>query len=311
MRTLEKPVRLSLNEIMVVTELPPWADSVVPYAVSLARQHKAKLHIVQALSADVSAYEPDDVAELPRGAFRSSWRDELQKAQARHVVIDASDMAMKMQFMAQQHDFDLAIVSARRTGAGEISLGKAARGVLAAADCPVVIVGPGAEDERLSRSEPANILHATDFSTQALSAAQHAFSWALEYGSRLNMLHVVEGQGAESDHARARMEEPCLRWLAQLVPEELPVWCEVDHRVSFGAAGPAIVESARELDADLIVLGLFGLDGTCAINPGQTAMRVIREAPCPVLVVREPVAKRVQLDLVRERKSSAAIGIAA
>jgi len=80
MRTLEKPVRLSLNEIMVVTELPPWADPVVPYAVGLARQHKAKLHIVQALSADVSAYEPGDVAVLPRGAFRSSWRDELQKA---------------------------------------------------------------------------------------------------------------------------------------------------------------------------------------------------------------------------------------
>lgn len=309
MQVLEKPARLSLNEILVVTELPPWADPAIPYALGLARLHGAKLRIAHAVSTDASTYESGKVTVLP--PFLHSWRDELNQSQARHTVIDASEVALKMQFMVHRYDFDLAIVSATQSSSGEISLGRVAKGVLGAADCPVLILGPGMPENGPARSEPARILHATDFSTQALAAARHAFSWALEYGSRLSMLHVVEGLGADADRERGRMEEPCLRWLAELVPEELPVWCDVDRRVAFGPAGPAIVESAREMRADLIVLGLFGLDGTCAVSPGKTLLRVIREAPCPVLVVRECTRKIVHLDSARERKSSAAMAIAA
>lgn len=302
MRTPEKPARLSLNEILVVTELPPWEDPAISYAVNLARRHEARLRIANAAPASVST----KVTVLPpAGALRFAWRDQPRKVQIEHAVKDASHVATKTRFMARKYNFDLAIVSATQGGAGEVWLGKAATGVLAAAECPVLILGPGIQKQRLTRSEPATILHATDFSTQALAAARHAFSWALEYGARLNMLHVVEGARATEDHERNRMEEPCLRWLEDLVPEELPVWCEVDHRVSFGSAGPAIVEAARETQADLIVLGLFGLDGTCAINPGKTAMRVIREAPCPVLLVREAAAKRVPVDAARSRRPSA------
>jgi hypothetical protein len=73
----------------------------------------------------------------------------------------------------------------------------------------------------------------------------------------------------------------------------------------------AIVESARELQADLIVLGLSGLDGADATVPGSTALQVIRQAPCPVLVVREYMTKRAPLEIAPDRQSRAALAVAA
>lgn len=203
------------------------------------------------------------------------------------------------------------IVSSPSAEAGEPAMGKAAKELLHAADCPVLVFGPGVACNEPLRSEPATILHATDFSPQALAAAQHAFAWAQEYQAWLTMLHVVEGLGAWTDHERVRLEEPYRKWMAELVPEELPLWCEVEHRVSFGTPGLAIVDSARDMQADLIVLGLSGLDGADATRPGRTVLQVIREAPCPVLVVREYLTMRAPLELARDRRSSARVAVAA
>jgi nucleotide-binding universal stress UspA family protein len=48
-----------------------------------------------------------------------------------------------------------------------------------------------------------------------------------------------------------------------------------------------IVEAARELGADLIVLSTHGHTGLTHALLGSTAEKVVRHAPCPVLVVRE------------------------
>ena len=48
-----------------------------------------------------------------------------------------------------------------------------------------------------------------------------------------------------------------------------------------------IVEVAKELDVDLIVIATHGFTGWRHFAIGSTAERVARAAPCPVLVVRE------------------------
>ena len=54
-----------------------------------------------------------------------------------------------------------------------------------------------------------------------------------------------------------------------------------------GIASHEIVEAAKELDADLIVMATHGYTGWKHFCIGSTAERVVRAAPCPVLVVRE------------------------
>jgi nucleotide-binding universal stress UspA family protein len=61
---------------------------------------------------------------------------------------------------------------------------------------------------------------------------------------------------------------------------------EVDLRVVAGPPGRVLVDVASELDADLVVLATRG-DGRVARLLGTVNQFVLRNAPCPVLVVPE------------------------
>lgn len=57
-------------------------------------------------------------------------------------------------------------------------------------------------------------------------------------------------------------------------------------RQSAGEPADAIVSVARELRADLIVIGLRRRSPVAKLVMGSTAQRVLLEAPCPVLAVK-------------------------
>ena len=57
--------------------------------------------------------------------------------------------------------------------------------------------------------------------------------------------------------------------------------------VRCGLASIEIVDAAKEVDVDLIVIATHGYTGWKHFAIGSTAERVVRAAPCPVLVVRE------------------------
>jgi nucleotide-binding universal stress UspA family protein len=58
-------------------------------------------------------------------------------------------------------------------------------------------------------------------------------------------------------------------------------------KVRAGLPSHEIVEAAKEMDVDLIVVATHGYTGWKHFCIGSTAERVVRAAPCPVLVVRE------------------------
>jgi nucleotide-binding universal stress UspA family protein len=55
-----------------------------------------------------------------------------------------------------------------------------------------------------------------------------------------------------------------------------------------GIAFFEITEAAKTLGADFIVIGAHGLSGANRSLLGSTVEKVVRHAPCPVLVVRAP-----------------------
>lgn len=54
-------------------------------------------------------------------------------------------------------------------------------------------------------------------------------------------------------------------------------------------AGPAIVDEARERNADLILMGLYYKKRFGTFNMGRTVPHVLEEAPCRVLLLRESI----------------------
>jgi len=61
--------------------------------------------------------------------------------------------------------------------------------------------------------------------------------------------------------------------------------------VKEGHVGKTIVETAKDLDVDLIAMGTRGLSGLKALILGSVARYVVNHAHCPVLVVRRKGGK--------------------
>lgn len=61
---------------------------------------------------------------------------------------------------------------------------------------------------------------------------------------------------------------------------------EIEARAETGDPASVLVEVAREVDADLLVVGRRGGDFVARTLLGSVSSRVIEQAPCDVLVVR-------------------------
>src|SRR6185295_3277515 len=143
--------------------------------------------------------------------------------------------------------------------------------------------------------ELKNLLVATDFSKHSELALQYGLSLAQEYQSELHLLHVIAG--AKSTEAEISWTSPekegpyhaSARRLHGSVPAEVHLWSDVTHAVREGKAYREIVSYAVEKDIDLICIGAHGQGVALSTLFGTNTDRVLRQAPCPVLVTR-PVA---------------------
>ena len=68
---------------------------------------------------------------------------------------------------------------------------------------------------------------------------------------------------------------------------------EVTTRLIEGRAASVIVDTARDIGADLVVLGARGHGAIEAAFLGSVSAEVVDQAPCAVLVARGPSAERV------------------
>ena len=143
------------------------------------------------------------------------------------------------------------------------------------------------------------ILVPTDFGEAADAALNYARALARNFNASVDVLHVAEDVSARmfagevyvampqtlqndvEDAARKQLDER----LVDNDPNPLPV-----RRVVITSNAPAvsIVSYAKETGADLIVMGTHGRGPMAHLFMGSVAERVVRLAPCPVLVVRHP-----------------------
>ena len=129
-----------------------------------------------------------------------------------------------------------------------------------------------------------HILVPTDFSPGSAHALTAATGLAQRFRARLTLLHVAHVPD-EFEMFR-RMVEPALQRdmaVHRRRVEEAAV--PVDAIMARGPAAQTIVETARGKAVDLIVMGTHGRTGLRHLLIGSVAERVIRLAPCPVMVV--------------------------
>jgi nucleotide-binding universal stress UspA family protein len=141
------------------------------------------------------------------------------------------------------------------------------------------------------------ILVPTDFSAPSRKALAHGQALARVFGGYLYVLHSIEEVIAQgwSGYAfpavlpplRAEATAEARRRLEEAVPE-----CErqdppTEFVIRHGEPVEQIVRFAEERGVDVIVMGTHGRGGVAHLLLGSVAERVVREAPCAVLTVRE------------------------
>ncbi len=139
------------------------------------------------------------------------------------------------------------------------------------------------------------VLVPTDFSESARHALTYGMSFAKEYGAELVLLHVVENitVGYASDLFPVPMAEVfqeisgyAKAELAKLATEARQRELPVTELVVQGKPSTEIIRYAGENGVDMIVLGTHGKGLLDHALFGSTAERVVRKAPCPVLMTR-------------------------
>lgn len=143
------------------------------------------------------------------------------------------------------------------------------------------------------------ILAPLDDSTCAQRALVHALSMAHAFRSEVRLLHVIEQPGimecldiddlpygTSLESALAEMQQEAEQYLAALSAERHEVEVAMRHRTCQApAAASAILQEVSEEAIDLVVIGTSGRGGEMLSEVGDTAGKVVRKAPCPVLTV--------------------------
>ena len=157
------------------------------------------------------------------------------------------------------------------------------------------------------------ILVPTNLGEPSRTAIQYGVAFARQFRAKLFLLHVLDAKGLDAALETERVLEVLSPGKTEPAPAE-PTALEVarnaarhdlgrlltredeqDTRAEYllrasGMAGPgeAIVACARELAVELIVMGKHHWVSSSTYVAGSVAERVIRHAPCPVLIVQHP-----------------------
>lgn len=140
-----------------------------------------------------------------------------------------------------------------------------------------------------------SILVPLDFSPPSKQALNYAVSVAQQFKAKLTLLNVVEPAGTpdfaasfpllmEDDRVMAAAKQELER---AVKAARVPRGIVEKVLVRFGRSFHEITEAARNRKVDLIIISTHGYTGLKHALLGSTTERVVRHAPCPVLVVRQ------------------------
>ena len=162
------------------------------------------------------------------------------------------------------------------------------------------------------------ILYATDLSENAVHAFAYAVSLANLYGAGISILHVLAEYPGEEfitnminadtweeiksrNYAEARDQligkrrgHVALKEALQAFSEEAKTdgenqaFVTDEVLIESGSPSEVIVETAKKLSCDLIIMGTHGQGALAEVLIGSTARWVVKNSPIPVLVIRLP-----------------------
>jgi nucleotide-binding universal stress UspA family protein len=292
---------ITLGTILVPHDFSPASDAALRRAVEIAKGVKGRIHVLHAYAWPVRGVMPYQM-DLPAGVadgIRAGIEEKLAEictGIGREGVAASADASADLPVdaivgAAEKLGAGLIVMGTRGlTGLKHVVLGSVAERTVRLAPCPVLAVK---EDDRGGPTR--KILAATDFSPTGDHAGAVAESLAKQLGAELHLVHAIDipltmvtpYEVTIPDNlirdSRAAARKKLDAGAARLAASGGPV--PKAHLTEVPAA-PAIADLAREIGADLVVIGTRGHTGLKHVLLGSVAERTLRLAPCAVLAVK-------------------------
>ena len=290
----EQMIKTLYRKILIPTDGSDNTKAAIGYAIDLARQSGAE---VTAISVnDISNYatipgEPDIQSPLYQASKEAvQYVIETAAAQGVHVEGMVVDGIPKRDIVEASKDYDLIVMGTiGRSGLPHLLLGSVAEKVIRNARCPVLVVRAGSV-RPVFKCE--RVLIPSDGKDNSLPAVKEGLELAKACGAEVTALSVSDEAG-KAIGAKGRNEgdaSPAEAAVDQVVEEGKKLGISVTRRLVIGSPADAIIDASAE--QDLVVMGTHGRSGLAHLRLGSVAEKVIRDALCPVLVVKGGRSRR-------------------
>jgi nucleotide-binding universal stress UspA family protein len=267
-----------MEKLLVATDGSTHGENAVKEAILLAKKCSSKLI---ALSVVITNLEFEVTMPQVVEKEDKKAREHLESIKARAskegidceiAVFHGDEPYQDIVRLALENRVDMIIVGRHgRTGLVRLMMGSVAAKVIGHAPCNVLVVSPTA------RIEFKNILIATDGSRYSQAAIHEAIGIAKRCNGSLVALSVA------SADAERKAAEDTARYATELAAKE---GVKAEGITIIGKPYEAIVETAKQKRADLIVVGSHGRRGLERLLMGSVTERVIGHTEAGVLVVK-------------------------
>lgn len=300
-------VKHSRGTILMATDFSKPAQRAYTYALKLALVMGSRLILLHVVNAAPGSEAWSKAAHrflqplrthalLELGRMASLAKDCGVKAGHKLLVGIPEDSILRI---AEDTRVDLIAMGTHgRTGWDRLQFGSVAAAILRKASCPVFTVHAGIVDDfptRPRRVKLSRILVAMDFSPSSEAALRSAVMLAKRFKAEAFLVHAPEPSDSSRPahvHNREFSSHRADRQFQQAVSALQADQFVTDRIVVPGNPVEVILDQAKRVMAELIVMGTHGRRGLQRLVLGSVAESVVRRAGCPVLVVR--AAKRPQ-----------------
>jgi nucleotide-binding universal stress UspA family protein len=303
---MKKP---SIRNVLLPIDFSKISTQTIETAKRLAHRFGASIHLVHVHHWQ---YPGDFMGPLmPVGKVRISFEqqrrerlaEELKMVAQAHGLspgrihpLEGASAFHEICRLAEEIPADLIIMPTHGyTGLRHVLLGSTAERVVQHSPCPVLIVREKKQRSKTGRGlSISTILVPVDFSNCSRQGLQYAIGFANEFAARMILLHATYLGYMYSSEGTAIYDIPGLQEAAR-ENAELQMR-KLVRTVNFGSAKfeTVFTESSPVLDicafakdhtVDLIITSTHGLTGLEHVLIGSIAEKVVRHAPCSVLVV--------------------------
>ncbi len=292
---------MQINQILVPTDFSENAQHALNYAVALAKQCSAKLHLLHIpviptyLLMDLSYSPGPEAVTRILNESQDALDEQAQAVAAAGVehftVIREGTVHEVIRDYAKEHDVDLVIVGTHgRTGVSKLMYGSVTERVIKTVHTPIVVVPPE------GGVTPSSIVMSFDFSAPSKRAAEVARAIHGVFHGPLHLVHCyldVWGEytdrGAVVGEAAEKRREALHLGLEEMLRAEANELFSIDaqtiqrHLVT-GDPAEGILRVADEVGATLICAGTTGKSGIERLLIGSVARRLLHDSKVPLLL---------------------------